>query len=121
MTMSALPWAAAGVTGASAAATTASTAIRAIRDLRIRCLPSSRTSVRERPDAEVAADVAPEPVQSLRLQHQEHDDERAEQREPEGPDQVVHRRLREEDGPERLHGVADDDRQQRHEGRPEDR
>src|SRR5687767_8097491 len=98
----------AGATGPSRAAIATRITRRAVRHLRIGCLPSSRISVRERPDAEVTADVAPEAVESLGLQHEEHDDERAEQREAEGRDQVVHRRLREEHRAERLHGVADE-------------
>src|SRR5262245_43575607 len=115
MTMSFFAWAWDGAVVSRLPIATAAAMARA-RNCLMRFSPSSRTSVRERPDTKVAADVPPEAVQPLGLQHEEHDDERAEQRETEGGDQVVDRRLREEDRPERLHRVADDDGQQGHEG-----
>src|SRR5229473_587148 len=107
MTISLLDWALAGAIRPRTP-TIAASAIRVVRHLRICSLPSSRTSVRERPDAEVTADVPPEAIQALWLDDQEHDDEHPEQRETEGGDQVAHRRLCEEDGAERLHGVPDE-------------
>src|SRR5262245_38740587 len=113
-----------------AAATTATNvATRAVRPLRMSCSPflaypvrglSRVPLVRERPDPEVTADVPPQTVEPLGFQHEEHDDERAEQAEPQRGDQVVHRRLREEQGPEPLHGIADHERQEGDEERPED-
>src|SRR5512138_3057304 len=78
-------------------------------------------SVRERPDPEVASDVPPETVQTLGLHDQEEDDQGAEHHEAEVGNQVEHRRLTEEDPAERLHRVANDDREQGHEDRAEDR
>src|SRR3989475_9878733 len=81
----------------------------------------SRTSVREWPGPKVAADVPPEPVQSLGLDDQEKDDEGAEQHEAEIGNQVEHGLRREEDPAEGLQGVADDDGQQGDEDGAEDR
>src|SRR5205814_5298502 len=75
-------------------------------------------SVREGPDTEVAADVAPQAVQPLGLQHEEHDDEGAEQRKAQRGNQVAYGRVREQHAAERLHDVADHDGQQRYEECP---
>src|SRR5262245_11662515 len=100
---------------------TASAISRGIRyDLRMSGLLSSRTSVREWPDAEIVADVPPESVQPFRLHDQEEDDQGPEQHEAEVGNEVEDGLRGEEEAPEGLHRVADDDRQQRDEERAED-
>src|SRR5215813_7698262 len=80
MTISALDWA--WDEGAPARAPTATN-----RDVRVATynfivvLLSSRTSVREWPNAKVVPDVPPQPVQPLGLDHEEEDDEGAEHHE----------------------------------------
>src|SRR5690348_9642425 len=88
---------------------------------RFMSLSSLAYSVREGPHTEVTADVAPQPVQALRLQHQEHDDEGAEHGETQRGNQVVHGCIGEQHAAERLHGVANEDGQQRDERRAKDR
>src|SRR4029453_3159259 len=109
MTISALAWALAEPTAPDRATRRAS---RTVSDVRMRILLSSRTSVREWPDTEVAPDVAPEPVEPLGLDDEEADDERAEQDQAEVGDEVEHGLLREEHAAKGLHRVADHDGQQ---------
>src|SRR5215471_17120166 len=79
----------------------ASAIMKSIRyGLRMSGLLSSRTSVRERPDAEVVADVPPEAVEPLRLHHQEEDDQGPEQHQAEVRDEVEHGLRGEEHIPE---------------------
>src|SRR5215831_6976055 len=120
MTISPLGWAV-EVAGASRLPPASASAITMARNSRMDVLLSSRTSVREWPDTEVVADVPPQPVQALGLHDQEEDDEGAEEHEAEVGDEIEHGLRREEHAAERLHRVADDDRQERDEERPEDR
>src|SRR5262245_214987 len=120
MTISPFDWAREGVAVSRLPAASVS-AVAIARMPLMKRSPFMRTSVRERPDPEIAPDVPPQTVQSLRLHDQEEDDERAEHHETEVGDEVQHGLLREEDATEGLHSVADDDRQQGHEDGPEDR
>src|SRR2546427_2155494 len=83
-------------------------------------VPRAR-SVRERPDTEIVADIPPQAVQTIRLDDQEQDDERAEQHEAEVGDQVEHGLRGEEDPAEGLHRVSDGDGEQGYEDGSEDR
>src|SRR5204863_2998352 len=79
-----------------------------------------RYSIRKWPDAEVVADVAPQPVEALRLHHQKEDDQAAEQDEPGAGDDARQLAGVEEQAAERLHRQAQDDRQHGHEDGAED-
>src|ERR1700675_1232310 len=88
MTISPLDWA---WDGAGAARPPASTSdVTIARTCLMRLLLSSRTSVREWPDAEVVPDIPPQAVQALGLHDQEEDDEGAKQHEAEVGDEVEH-------------------------------
>src|SRR3990172_1487999 len=110
----------AGRTRPAVAATTSIVPSSTAKPLRI-ASSFQWVSVRERPDPEVVPDVAPQPVQPIRLDDEEEDDQAAEQDQAEVRDDVEHRGRGEDEAAERLHGVADQDRQQRHEDRAEDR
>src|SRR5262247_1406282 len=120
MTISPFDWAWDGVAVSKLPAASISAVVIARISL-MNALLFMRISVGERPDPEIAPDVPPQTVQSLRLDDQEEDDERAEHHETEVGDEVQHGLLREKDAAEGLHAVADDDRQQGHEDGPEDR
>src|SRR5215467_3722962 len=117
MTMSPLDWAWDGAGAARLIARTS--AVTMARICRMDLLLSSRTSVRERPDTEVVADVPPQAVQSLGLDDEEEDDEGPEHHEAEVGDEVEHGLGREEDAAEGLHGVADADGEEGDEDGPE--
>src|SRR5688572_32457854 len=78
-------------------------------------------SVRERPDPEIAPDVAPEPVEAFRLEHQKHDDKPAEDDQAQVRDQIVDVGVAEQVGAPARHAQPDRDRQQRDEDGAEDR
>src|SRR6185295_19888973 len=90
------------------------------RNCLMRMLLSSRTSVREWPDAEVIPDVPPQAVQAVRLHDQEEDDQGAEHHEAEVGDEVEHDLLGQEYAAEGLHAQADHDGQEGNEDGPED-
>src|SRR5450755_4470860 len=75
----------------------------------------------ERPDPEIIPDVAPKPVQSFRLKHQEHDDQCPENNEPHARNHGGHFIGSKEEAADALHDRADDKRQQRNECRAQDR
>src|SRR5581483_9801276 len=104
----------------SMAPSVSASAVSIARLLCMGVLLSSRTSVREGPDAEIVADVSPQAIETFRLDDQEEDDERAEQDQPHIGHEVVHGRRAEERLAERFHRIPDHDRQQRHEGGAED-
>src|SRR5438034_5864123 len=112
--------AAAGATLACVVQTATASPSKSGKLRRIARLLSLMRSVREGPDPEVVPDISPEAVQPFRLDDQEKDDQRPEEDEPEVRDDVEDRRLGEHQPAERLHGIPDDDRQQRHEDRAED-
>src|SRR5215470_19227758 len=118
MTISPLDWA---NDGAAVRPTARVSAVTKDRTCLMSVLLSSRSSVRERPDAEVVADVPPQPVQPLGLHDEEEDDEGAEHHEAEVGNQVQHGLGREEEAPERLHRIAYRDGQERDEDGAEDR
>src|SRR3989442_12352388 len=122
MTISSL--AAAGGGKASTAAATASPRTIAKRPfmavLLLRAHARGMRSIRKGPDSEIVPNVAPEPVEPLRLDDQEYHDKNPEPHQPEIRDDVQHLRRREEEPAERLHRVADQDREERHEDRAED-
>src|SRR5712664_3846227 len=120
MTISFFAWAWDG-TAVSKLPAPSISAVTRTRNCLMHALLSSRTSVRERPDTEIVADVPPQAVQPIRLDDQEHDDERAEQHQAEVGDEVEHGLRGEEDPAEGLHRVADGDGEQGDEDGPEDR
>src|SRR5665213_678102 len=75
----------------------------------------------ERPDSEIIPYVAPEPVQSFRLEHQEHDNQCPEDNEPHARDHRGHLTGIEEDPADALHHGADNEWQQSNECRAQDR
>src|SRR5437016_5483494 len=79
--------------------------------------PYSRCLVRKRPHPEVVADVAPQPVQTLRLDDQEKDDQPAEQNLPQIGYRVEQVALRKEQPAVILEEPAGQDRQQGNEDR----
>src|SRR3984893_17995001 len=94
----------------AAAAPTASPA-KMVETRRIVFLPCFIGSIREWPNPEVIPDVAPQAVQSLRLDHQEKDDQAAEQDQPQIGDRVEQVALREERPAVILEKPAGHDRQ----------
>src|SRR5215470_18885769 len=108
MTISPLDWA---NDGAAVRPTARVSAVTKDRTCLMSVLLSSRSSVRERPNPEVVADVPPQPVQPVGLHDQEEDDQGAEQHEAEVGDEVEHGLRVEEHAAENFHGAADDDRQ----------
>src|SRR5260370_10600598 len=76
--------------------------------------PSVRRAelVREWPDPEVISNVAPQPVQPFRLDHQEKNDQDAEQGQPQVGDRVLQVLLREEQPAVILEKPARQNRQQ---------
>src|SRR5262245_32248578 len=119
MTTSPLDWASDRL--GTARLTASTSPITMARILLMDVLLSSRTSVRERPDAKVVADVPPQPVQPFGLHDEEEDDEGAEHHEAEVGNEVEDGLRREEEAAERLHRVADPDGQERDEDGAEDR
>src|SRR5882724_8471925 len=119
MTMSALAWASAGAGAARPPARTSD--VTMARSCLMMRLLSSRTSVREWPDAEVIPDVPPQAVQTVRLHDQEEYDQGAEHHEAEVGDKVQHGLRIEEHTAEGLHADTDDDGQERDEDGAEDR
>src|SRR6266540_2478531 len=107
MTISPLDWACDGAGADSPPARTSDVTIA--RNCLMRCLLSSRTSVREWPDAEVVPDVPPQAVQAVRLHDQEEDNQGAEHHEAEVGDEVQHGLRIEEQAAEGFHGDTDDD------------
>src|SRR5713101_12290 len=77
--------------------------------------------VREWPDPEVISNVAPQPVQPFRLDHQEKNDQDAEQGQPQIGDRVLQVLLCEEQPAVILKKPAGQDRQQGNEDRAENR
>src|SRR5713101_787872 len=77
--------------------------------------------VREWPDPEVIPDVAPQPVQPFRLDHQEKNDQDTEQGQPQIGDRVLQVLLRQEQPAVILKKPAGQDRQQGNEDRAENR
>src|SRR5204862_3085042 len=73
------------------------------------------------PDAEVIADVAPQPVKPLRFDDQKEDDQPAEQDQPQIGYRIQQVALREEEPAVILEKPARQDRQQGHENSAEDR
>src|SRR5262245_41474770 len=108
MTISPFVWAGAR-SGVSSPAAPSASIVRKVRANLIERSPFWRTSVRERPHAEVAADVPPQAIQPLGLHDEEADDEGAEQHQAEVGNEIEHGGLGQEDPPEGLHGVPDDD------------
>src|SRR5580765_8828702 len=102
MTISSLDCACEGVAASRLPRATRAAIVNARNCLIVLSLP--RTSlVRERPHTEIAPDIAPQSVESLGLEHEEHDDARAEEREPQRGDEVVDGCIREQHAAERLH------------------
>src|SRR5437763_15828097 len=99
-----ISWAAAG--RASAAPPRSPAVTRRAKHRRIAALLSGcrriSPSVRERPDAEVVPDVPPEPVEALRLDDEEPDDQGPEHHQPEVRGRVEHGLRREDQPAERL-------------------
>src|ERR1700732_1047023 len=82
---------------------------------------ASRELIGKWPDAEVIADVAPQPVEAFRLDHQEEDDQSTEDDEAQIGDHVQQVGVREEQSAELFEEQARRDRQQRDEDRAEHR
>src|SRR5258708_15072893 len=81
----------------------------------------SRELIGKWPDAEVIADVAPQPVEALRLDHQKEDDQAAKDNEAQIGDHVQQVSAREEQPAELLEEQARHDRQQSDEDRAQHR
>src|SRR6266508_4677337 len=97
---------------------------RASRRITKRCMSvllSSRSSVREWPDAEVVPDIPPQAIQPLGRDREEDDDEGAEHHEAEVGNEVEHGLRCEKEAAKGLHAEADDDGQERDEDRPQHR
>src|SRR5712691_8458616 len=77
--------------------------------------------VREWPDPEIISDVAPQPVQPFRLDHQEKNYQAAEQGQPQVGDRVLQILLREQQPAVILEEPSRQDRQQGNEDGPENR
>src|SRR6266542_2009955 len=107
----------------NAAVAPAATVIR-VPQIRLIVLPPlllRAELVREWPDPEVISNVAPQPIQPLRLDHQEKNDQYAEQGQPQIRDRVLQVLLGEEQPAVILKKPARQDRQQGNEDRPENR
>src|SRR4029450_838574 len=102
MTISLLDWAWDGAGRARLPART--NAVTMARTCLMRMLLSSRTSGREWPDTEVVPDIPPQPVETLRLDDQEEDNERPEHHEAEVGNEIEHGLGSEEETAEGLHG-----------------
>src|ERR1043166_9986013 len=76
-------------------------------------------SIREWPGTEVVADVAPQPVETLRLDHQKENDEAAENDQPGAGNDAGKLAGAKKHASQRLHDPADRDWQHRHENSPE--
>src|SRR3981081_678596 len=118
MTISPLVWASDG--GGACRLLARTSAVTMARTCLMRMLLSSRTSVREWPDAKVVPDIPPQAIQAAGLHDREENDEGAEHHEAEVGDEVEHGLGIEEEPAEGFHRVADRDRQQRHEEGAED-
>src|ERR1700732_5269288 len=113
--------AAAALPAKPAAAAPAPNPTRMVETRRIVFLPCFIGLIREWPNPEVIPDVAPQAVQSLRLDHQGKDDQAAEQDQPQIGDRVEQVALREEQTAVILEKPAGHDREQGDEDGAEDR
>src|ERR1700674_6036481 len=113
MTISPLDWACDGAGAANPPARTSD--VTMARNCLMRMLLSSRTSVREWPDAEVVPDIPPQSVQALGLDDEKEDDQGAEHHEAEVGNEVENGLGIETQPAEDFGRVADRDGEQRHE------